>query len=161
MLADNRETSLPIFVFRMTYFSPSWKRPSPCFQYVPTTVVVLIRQPSQNIHTFCQRFRSPYVFWSISSLRVDETAEVVLPSATSTEFDSVSLHTIYRYSPLRRPRRAHARRSPPQHRHARRNGRGEEKTGPACETPRTPCRGILHCLRNRPQVLDEGRPRWT
>ena len=72
----------------MTYFCPSWKRPSPCFQYVPTTVVVLIRQPSQNIHTFCQRFRSPYVFWSSSFLLVDETAEVVLPSATSTEFDS-------------------------------------------------------------------------
>ena len=72
----------------MTYFCPSWKRPSPCFQYVPTTVVVLIRQPSQNIHTFCQRFRSPYVFWSSSSLLVDETAEVVLPSATSTEFVS-------------------------------------------------------------------------
>ena len=53
------------------------------------------------------------------------------------------------------------RRSPPQHRHARQNGRGEEKTGPACETPRTPCHGILHCLRNRPQVLDEGRPRCT
>ena len=65
------------------------------------------------------------------------------------------------YPPLRRPRRAHARRSPPQHRHARRNSRGEEKTGPACETPRTPCHGILHCLRNRPQVLDEGRPRCT
>ena len=104
MLADNRETSPPIFVVLkknlnaprpfscfvpgMTYFCPSWKRPSPCFQYVPTTVVVLIRQPSQNIHTFCQRFRSPYVFWSSSSLLVDETAEVVLPSATSTEFDS-------------------------------------------------------------------------
>ena len=72
----------------MTYFCPSWKRPSPCFQYAPTTVVVLIRQPSQNIHTFCQRFRSPYVFWSSSSLLVDETAEVVLPPATSTEFDS-------------------------------------------------------------------------
>ena len=72
----------------MTYFCPSLKRPSPCFQYVPTTVVVRIRQPSQNIHTFCQRFRSPYVFWSSSSLLVDETAEVVLPSPTSTEFDS-------------------------------------------------------------------------
>ena len=51
MLAEKRETSPPIFVFRMTYFCPSRKRPSPCFQYVPTTVVVLIRQPSQNIHT--------------------------------------------------------------------------------------------------------------
>ena len=51
-------------------------------------MVVLSRQPSQNIHTFCQRFRSPYVFWSSSSLLVDETAEVILPSATSTEFDS-------------------------------------------------------------------------
>ena len=46
----------------------SWKRPSPCFQYVPTAVVVLIRQPSQNTHisgeawTFCRRFRIPYVF---------------------------------------------------------------------------------------------------
>ena len=39
------------FRFRMTYLCPSWKRPSPCFQYVPTMVVVLIRQPSQNIHT--------------------------------------------------------------------------------------------------------------
>ena len=68
-----------------------------CFQYVPTTVVVLTRQPSQNIHSFCQRFRSPYVFWSSSSLLVDETSEVVLQSATSTEFDSILLHTIYRY----------------------------------------------------------------
>ena len=40
MFAEKRETSPPIFVFRMTYFCPSWKRPSPCFQYVPTTVVV-------------------------------------------------------------------------------------------------------------------------
>ena len=84
----NQWLNLFAHVFRMTYFCPSWKRPSPCFQYVPTTVVVLIRQPSQNKHTFCQRFRSPYVFWSSSSLLVDETAEVVLPSATSTEFDS-------------------------------------------------------------------------
>ena len=45
------ETSPPIFVFRMTYFCPSSKPPSPCFQYVLTTVVVLIRQPRQNIHT--------------------------------------------------------------------------------------------------------------
>ena len=79
----------------MTYLCPSWKRPSPCFQYVPTTVAVLIRQPSQNIHTFCQRFRSPYVFWSSSSLLVDETAEVVLPSATSTEFDSNWVYSLY------------------------------------------------------------------
>ena len=43
MLAEKRETSPPIFVFRMTYFCLSWKRPSPCFQYVSTTVVVLIR----------------------------------------------------------------------------------------------------------------------
>ena len=70
MLAEKRETSPPIFVFRITYFCPSWKRPSPCFQYVK---VVLIRQPSQNIHTsreastFCRRFRTPYVFWSSSS----------------------------------------------------------------------------------------------
>ena len=51
ILAEKRETSPSIFVFRMTYFCSSWKRPSPCFQYVPTTVVVLIRQPSQNIHS--------------------------------------------------------------------------------------------------------------
>ena len=68
MLAEKRETSPPIFVFRITYFCPPWKRPSSCFQYVlPTTMVVLIRQPSQNIRTFCRRFRSPYVFWSSSS----------------------------------------------------------------------------------------------
>ena len=51
MLAEKRETSPPIFVFRMTYLCPSWKRPSPCFKYVPTAVVGLIRQPGQNIHT--------------------------------------------------------------------------------------------------------------
>ena len=52
MLAEKRETSPPIFVFRMTYFWSLWKLPSPCFQYVPTTtVVVLIRQQSQNIKT--------------------------------------------------------------------------------------------------------------
>ena len=39
MLAEKREISPPDFVFRMTYFCPSWKRPSPSFQYVPTTVV--------------------------------------------------------------------------------------------------------------------------
>ena len=50
MLAEKRETSPPIFVFRVTYFCPSWKRPSPCFQYVPTTVLVLIRQQSHMIH---------------------------------------------------------------------------------------------------------------
>ena len=43
ILAEKRETSPPIFVFCMTCFCPS-----PCFQYVPTTVVVLIRQ---SIHT--------------------------------------------------------------------------------------------------------------
>ena len=48
MLAEKRETSPRIFVFHITYICPSWKRPSPCFQYVK---VVLIRQPSQNIHT--------------------------------------------------------------------------------------------------------------
>ena len=87
--------------FRVSYdiFLSIMEAAKPMFpvQYVPTTVVVLTRQPSQNIHTFCQRFRSPYVFWSSSSLLVDETAEVVLPSATSTEFDSILLHTIYRY----------------------------------------------------------------
>ena len=66
MLAEKRGTSPHISMFRMTYFCPSWKRPSPCFQYVPKTVVVLIRQTNQNIHTsreawtFCQRFRTPY-----------------------------------------------------------------------------------------------------
>ena len=55
MLVEKRETSPPIFVFRMTYLCPSWNRPSPCFQYVPTTVVVLIRQPSQNLHTHFER----------------------------------------------------------------------------------------------------------
>ena len=34
-------------------------------------------------------------------------------------------------------------------------------SGPTCETPRTPCHGILHCLRNRPRVLDAGCPRCT
>ena len=82
------ETSPPIFVIRVTYFCPSWKRPSPCFQYVPATVVVLSRQTSQNIHTFCRRFRSRCVFGR-APLLVGETAEVVLPSATNTEFDSI------------------------------------------------------------------------
>ena len=49
MLAEKHETSPPIYVFRITYFCPSWKRPSPSFQYVPTTVFVLIRHPSQSI----------------------------------------------------------------------------------------------------------------
>ena len=76
MLAEKRETSPPIFVFRMTYFCPPWKRPSPCFQYVlPTTVVV----GDSAVHTYFGR----------APLLVGETAEVVLPSATSTEFDSV------------------------------------------------------------------------
>ena len=49
-----------------------------------TAVVVLIRQPSQNLHTFCRRFRSPYVFWSRSSPCWRDSR-----SATSTEFDSI------------------------------------------------------------------------
>ena len=55
--------------FRVSYdiFLSIMKGPSPWFQYVPTTtVIVFIRQPSQNIHTFCRRFRSPYVIRSSS-----------------------------------------------------------------------------------------------
>ena len=60
--------------FRVSYdiLCSSWKRSSPCFQHVPTTVVVL-KQPSQSIHTpreawtFRRRLRIPYVFpWSSS-----------------------------------------------------------------------------------------------
>ena len=98
MLAEKHETSPPIVVFRMTYFCPSWKRPSPCFQYVPTTMVVLIRQPSQNIHTTLRgrhrRFVSDstlHTYFGRAPLLVGETAEVALPSATSIEFDSMLL----------------------------------------------------------------------
>ena len=52
MLAEKRETSLPIFVFHMTYFCPLWKRPSPCFQYdVPTTVVVCDHYAAKSKYT--------------------------------------------------------------------------------------------------------------
>ena len=90
MLAEKRETSPPIFVFRMTYFCPSWKRPSPCFLYVPTTVVVvLIRQPSQIYTRFVGDY-AVHTYFGRAPLLVGETAEeVVLPSATSTEFDSI------------------------------------------------------------------------
>ena len=46
--AEKRETSPPIFVFRMTSLCSSWKRSSPCFQHVPK--VVVLTQPSQSIH---------------------------------------------------------------------------------------------------------------
>ena len=60
--------------FRLSYdiLRSSRRRSSPCFQHVPTAVVVL-KQPSQIIHnsreayTFRRRFRIPYVSpWSSS-----------------------------------------------------------------------------------------------
>ena len=94
MLAEKRETLPPIFVFGMTYFCPSGKRPSPCFQYVPTTVVVLIRQPIhiytlQRRHRRCVGDSALHTYFDRAPLLVGETAEVILPSATSTESDSI------------------------------------------------------------------------
>ena len=43
---EAQKTSSHIIVFRMIYLCSSWKRPSLCFQYIPTTVIVLITQPS-------------------------------------------------------------------------------------------------------------------
>ena len=71
--------------FRVSYdiLCSSWKRPSPCFQYLPTTVVVLT-QPSQRIHTsrekqtFRRRFPIPYVS-PRSSSPCWRTEEVVSP----------------------------------------------------------------------------------
>ena len=67
----------------------------------PWTIVMLVRKPSQSIHTsretytFRRRSRMPCVF-SCSPLLVGDTVEVVSSSATSsTEFASTSLHTWY------------------------------------------------------------------
>ena len=87
MLAEKRETSPLILV----YFCSSWKRPSPCFHYVSTTVAVFIRQSSQNIHTLQGRQRlfvgdsAFHTYFGRAPLLVGDTAEVVSPSATSTE----------------------------------------------------------------------------
>ena len=68
----------------------------------PWTIVMLVRKPSQSIHTsretytFRRRSRMPCVF-SWPPLLVGDTVEVVSSSATSssTEFASTSLYSIY------------------------------------------------------------------
>ena len=68
----------------------------------PWTIVMLVRKPSQSIHTsretytFRRRSRMPCVF-SWPPLLVGDTVEVVPSSATSssTEFASIPLHSIY------------------------------------------------------------------
>ena len=67
----------------------------------PWTIVMLVRKPSQSIHTsgetytFRRRYRMPCVF-SWPPLLVGDTVEVVSSSATSsTEFSSTSLYNIY------------------------------------------------------------------
>ena len=67
----------------------------------PWTIVMLVRKPSQSIHTsretytFRRRSRMPCVF-SWAPLLVSDTVEVVSSSATrSTEFASTSLYNIY------------------------------------------------------------------
>ena len=68
----------------------------------PWTIVMLVRKPSQSIHTlwetytFRRRSRMPCVF-SWPPLLVGDTVEVVSSSATSssTEFASTSLNSIY------------------------------------------------------------------
>ena len=68
----------------------------------PWTIVMLVRKPSQSIHTsretytFRRRSRMPCVF-SWPPLLVGDTVEVVSSSATSssTEFASTSLYIIY------------------------------------------------------------------
>ena len=74
----------------------------------PWTIVMLIRKPSQNIHTsretytFRRRSRMPYAF-SWPPLLVGNTVEVVLSSATSTtEFASTLLYNIYARFPSKR-----------------------------------------------------------
>ena len=70
----------------------------------PWTIVMLVRKPSQSIHTsretytFRRRSRMPCVF-SWPPLLVGDTVEVVSSSATSssTEFASTSLYSIYIY----------------------------------------------------------------
>ena len=96
MLVEKCETPPPILVFRMTYFCSAWKRPSPCFQFVPTTtVVVLIRQPSQNIHISRVGIdvlsAVPYSkrILGRAPLLVGDTTEVASLSVTSTEFDCI------------------------------------------------------------------------
>ena len=67
----------------------------------PWTIVMLVRKPSQGIHTsretytFRRRFRVPCVF-SWPPLLVGNTVEVVSSSPTSgTEFASTSLYNIH------------------------------------------------------------------
>ena len=67
----------------------------------PWTIVMLVRKPSQSIHTsreiytFRRRSRMPCVF-SWPPLLVDNTVEVVSsPATSSTAFASTSLYNIY------------------------------------------------------------------
>ena len=66
----------------------------------PWTIVMLVRKPSQSIHTsretytFRRRSRMPCVF-SWPPLLVGNTVEVVSSATSSTEFASTSLYNIY------------------------------------------------------------------
>ena len=97
MLAEKRETSPPIFVFRMTYFCSSWKRPSPCFQYVPTTMVGCAYWAAEPKYT---HFKGgidvlsviPYshTYFGRASLLVGDTAETWYRHLQQAqEFDSI------------------------------------------------------------------------
>ena len=103
ILAEKRETSPPIFVFRMTPLCSSSKRPSPCFQHVPTTVGVL-RQPGQIIHihtsreayTFRRRFRIPQVFsWSFSPCWRHSRSGVIICDKYRVWFHTTVYHIQY------------------------------------------------------------------
>ena len=64
-------------------------------------MVVLIRQPSHIQYTLQGRHRrfvgdsAFHTYFGRALLLVGDAAEVASPSATSTEFDSIQLHTTY------------------------------------------------------------------
>ena len=82
MLTEKHETSPPIFVFRMKYFCPSWKRPSPCFQYVyPRRRWLCLLGSRVKVYTLRGRQRrfvddsALHACFGRAPLLVDETAE--------------------------------------------------------------------------------------
>ena len=104
MLAEKRETSPPIFVFRMTYYISVHhvSNQARVFSMYPRRRLCLdSRAKIYTLQGRHERFVGESTFHTYfggAPLLVGETAEVVLPSATSTEFDSIKLHTIYRYA---------------------------------------------------------------
>ena len=91
MLADKRETSPPFCVLRMVTLCSSWKRSSLVFSMYPRRWLCLgSRAKILTLHGRHKCFVDDSAFHTSfreAPLFVGDTAEVVSPSATSTEFD--------------------------------------------------------------------------